>query len=71
MEGIYLWEWFVDLHGARTSSGFGINPIPYAEIHAWASLSQLSLSVWEVRVLRQMDRAWLSAFVESQKKPSS
>lgn len=55
----HVWEWFLELHAARSGSGFGPNPIGYADIDAWARLSRRRLAAWEVAAIRAMDQAYL------------
>lgn len=61
----YLWEWFNELQGARTSNGFGANPITYTEMAAWATLSGRDLEPFEVRLLKDLDLLYLSAVAEA------
>jgi hypothetical protein len=55
----YIWDWFLELCRGRPSSGSGLAPIPSTEIAAWASLSRVELSVWELGVLRKLDMAFI------------
>jgi len=59
-EVAYLWDWFLELDSARTSNGFGLNPIGYTELAAWAALTGRSPLPWEVRWLMALDRARLA-----------
>ena len=57
----YLWGWFVELSTARGGSGFGgLNPIAYLEIDAWARLSGVELTAFELGVLRRLDHLFLT-----------
>ena len=58
--GEVLWGCFIELHAARTSSGFGANPIPFTEIDAYSRLMGAQLRQHEVAILRAMDDAWLT-----------
>lgn len=60
LAGEHLWDWFLELDAGR-SSGFGLNPLSYSEIAAWAALSGAQPSSWEVTALKRMDAARLSA----------
>lgn len=60
----YLWGWFIELASARTSNGFGLNPISYVEIAAWARLTGREPSPWEVSLLKRMDGAALAAYAK-------
>lgn len=52
--------WFGELSAARTSNGFGMNPLSYAEILAWATLTRRSPAPVEVSALRRIDSAFLT-----------
>lgn len=56
----HVWNWFSDLCGARTSNGFGLNPITFSEIAAWAQLTGNAPSSWEVSLLKRLDLAYLA-----------
>lgn len=64
----HVWRWFCEIAGARTSNGFGANPISYGEIAAWASLTGQDVSPWEARLLRRVDAAVLNV-LNSKDKP--
>lgn len=59
LEGQHLWEWFWELNTARTSNGWGANPIGYEQIQTWASLTGTITRPSEIRVLRAMDEQWM------------
>jgi len=56
--GEHIWAWFWALDSARSSSGFGISPIGYGDIDAWARRTGVDPTPWEVSVLRDMDMAY-------------
>jgi hypothetical protein len=56
----HIWNWFLDMHGARTNNGFGWNPISYAEIFAWGRLMGERVRRHEARLLREMDMLFLA-----------
>lgn len=66
--GECLWTWFWEVSGARTSNGFCLLPLSWADIEAWARLTATSLSPYEALTLRRMDAAYLSAHAEATKK---
>ena len=51
----HVWGWFLDLHGSRGEGG-----INYAELLAWAQLNELTPTPFEIRLLRELDRAFLA-----------
>lgn len=57
--GRYLWEWFLELHSARGSTGFGPAAISWSEIDAWARLSGRRPTSMEVAAIRALDHAYL------------
>lgn len=61
----HLWQWFVELDAARSSNGFGGNPIGFGEVEAWARLTGRSPRPWEVTALRRMDALRLELAAEA------
>ncbi|MGO7779487.1 hypothetical protein ACC808_10495 [Rhizobium ruizarguesonis] len=47
---------------ARAGTGFGINPIAWQEIDAWARLRKLNLSQWEIDALISLDSLRVELF---------
>lgn len=58
--GAHVWTWFRELNISRGYSQAGPNPLAYAEIAAWAQLTQRVPRVWEVAWLRELDMIWLA-----------
>lgn len=56
----HVWRWYCELGGARTSNGFGLNPISYSEIRAWADLTGADPTPWEVSLLKRLDMVTLA-----------
>jgi hypothetical protein len=67
-EAVHIWNWFLDLHAARTSNGFGSNPITFAEISAWSALTGARPSEFEVGAIRRLDVLYISMEGEGAKK---
>ncbi len=67
-EGAYLWHYWLELHRARTGSGFAVNPLSYSEIEAWARLTDQAVTPWETRVIRAIDDTFMDAEVEASKR---
>jgi len=58
----HVWEWFVaELSPRRSSSGFGANPLSFADIEAWARLTGRRPTSFEARLLMQLDDAMVHA----------
>jgi len=64
---IYCYEIFSDLSRRRTNSGFGMNPLSFAEILAYKELLQIDLEIWEVKIILLLDE-WLLDFVAKQEE---
>lgn len=64
----YIWSWFLELSGARSSNGFAANPIQYSEIDAWARLKKINITPFEVEAIVKIDGVFLSHMAEKAKK---
>jgi len=56
---VHVWNWYCELSAARTSNGFGLNPISYTEIDAWVRLLRIDVVPWEIRVIKNLDSMYL------------
>lgn len=54
-EGAHVWEWFLELHSARSG------PISFTEIKAWSELTGSLIEPWEVRAIKEMDIEYLKS----------
>jgi hypothetical protein len=54
----HLWAVFLDLHSTR-EVGFAAGPISFREIESYARLTGVTLTPWEVGVIRAVDAAVL------------
>ncbi|MDX3973300.1 hypothetical protein [Shinella sp.] len=59
-EAEHIWSWFIELDKAR-QVGMQANPIAFSDIQAFAALSGVAMLPWEVRALRSLDHAILTA----------
>jgi hypothetical protein len=66
----YCLAWFDELHRTRSNSGFGQNPISYAEIDAWSRLTNIELTPLEVSAIMRLDSAYLNIQAEQIAKRS-
>ena len=57
----YAWGCFNDLQATRSSNGFSSNPISFLEMDAYIRLSGRVLLPHEVRAIKLIDSAFLSA----------
>lgn len=60
----HIWATFIELHEGRTYGMSGPNPISYDIIKAWCDLSGISLSPWEVELVKALDSIWLKTISE-------
>lgn len=60
-----MWRWFKELDRARTGTGFGINPIAWQEIDAWAHRRKVEPSQWEIDALISLDALRMELFYAS------
>lgn len=63
-----VWRWFIDLHNARGSNGFGVNPINYTEIKAYFDLMDILPEEWEVNLIKRFDNEALLAYAKEAKE---
>ena len=51
----HLWPIFLELHSARSSNGFGLNPLSFVELDAYQRVTGIELLPEEVSLLRLAD----------------
>lgn len=59
LAGVPIWQAFAALSDARTWGPGGPDPIQPAQVEAWARLMQIVLPPHHVRIIADMDGAWL------------
>ena len=64
----YIWKDFLALNSARTSNGFGVNPLSYTEIKAYFDLQQQLPEPWESEVLRYFDAVVMQVYADKAKQ---
>jgi hypothetical protein len=52
-----VWFWFRDLIDCR-EAGFSTGPLSHQEIESWSRLCRVPVTPLEVKLLRQLDRAF-------------
>lgn len=62
--GMHVWNYFLELHGERGSSGMGVSKITSSGIIDWQQIEGIRLKHWEIRAIRLLDNLWM----ESQRK---
>ncbi|WP_428428240.1 phage tail assembly chaperone [Pararhizobium sp.] len=60
--GELYWQWFVDLHRARTWHMGGPNAISYVDIESYSRVMRWPLQPHHVEVITAMDQAFLSHY---------
>ena len=63
-QAAHLLGWFNEISAGRTSSGFGWNPLTWADLAAWSRLTGTALRPWEVRMLKRLDHLFLKIQAE-------
>jgi hypothetical protein len=67
---IEVWQWFLQLNETRSSNGFGFDPIGYGDICAFFQLIQIVPEMWELDLIRGLDRTVLGVYAAKQKADS-
>lgn len=67
----HIWQWFFELSDARSSGGMGPASISYQDIAAWSRLTGHRPSPWEVSVIRDLDRLWMSIIPDPKAAPAA
>jgi hypothetical protein len=55
--------------GWSQAGGMGLVPISSSELHAWASLYQITLLDWEIKAMKQASRSYVSQSYEESNTP--
>jgi len=63
-----LWQDFLELHNARSSNGFGVNPISFLEIDAWARVNQITVNPADIKIIKALDNVYLKQQAKEAKK---
>lgn len=69
-DSMHIYMEYMNELGFFVENGFGISPLPYAEIKAWAELQEISLTPFESRLLRRISQAYVSQYNISSKSGS-
>lgn len=56
----YAWNWFWELRNTVASGMNGHEPIGYEQIRAWNDLLQIDIAPWEVKLIRELDKVFLT-----------
>jgi len=56
----YIWGWFCELSGGRNYADGHPMPLSYSEIESWANLTKTEPTAWEIGVIKQIDRVFLT-----------
>lgn len=57
----WLWQTWRQIAEGRQGSGFGPLPITWRDMRDWCELMHMSLTPWEVGVIRLLDRVFLQS----------
>lgn len=64
----YIWKWFIDLDSSRSSNGFGIDPINYADVLAYFNLYDIEPMDYELQAIKKLDSIAIKHSVDQMKK---
>lgn len=56
-----VWDIFWRMNPRRGNNGFGLMPISYTELEAWARLRNVEFTDWDLDAFDKMDTAFLSS----------
>lgn len=59
-----LWMDFRALDSARSSNGYGANPISFSEIQAYCKMMEIELQPWEIEIIKVFDVTLLNLQAE-------
>jgi len=65
---VRAWRWWTELAAARPASGFGLSPLSFGEVAAWARLTGERPAPLEVRAIMAADAAWRQAVDDARPK---
>lgn len=69
-----VWRWFIDLNNARSSNGYGVNPIAYSDLKAYLDLIGIEIEDWELSLIKRIDNEAMLSYAkesESERKKAS
>ena len=61
---VHVWDWYKELHNVRPNTGMGNAPVQYSEIYAWAALTRVQPTPWEVQLIARLDAEFLIVTAE-------
>lgn len=64
----HIWKWFIDLDSSRSSNGFGIDPINYADVLAYFNLYDIEPMDYELQAIKKLDSIAIKHSVDQMKK---
>ncbi len=64
----YLWDIFLRLSNRRGSNGFGLDPIGWCDIDAFARLTRVRLSPWEIGLIEMLDNLFRAQHAANSQK---
>lgn len=70
-EAKYLFERFLDISAGRSSNGWGISPLTWADFDTYCRTRQAKLSNWELDMLRAIDCEYVNAACERDRKQAA
>lgn len=59
LNGMFVWDSFLDIHQGRSYGMSGPNPLSWEAISAWCNLNEIVLSSWEIGMIKSLDSIWV------------
>lgn len=67
-EAKYLFERFLDISAGRSSNGWGVSPLTWADFDTYCRTRRTQFSNWELDMLRAIDSEYCRAAAERDKR---
>jgi hypothetical protein len=65
---MHVWDWFWQLNARRCPGFDSMAPISYSDIYHWVTLTRTQITPDEIRMLIQLDDAYLQAISTERKE---
>ncbi|MEO7031122.1 MAG: hypothetical protein ABI351_11975 [Herbaspirillum sp.] len=64
----HVWQMFLSLNQSRSNNGFGASPISYTEMLAWATLTDIRPTPYEVSAIKSLDTVYMAIQAKAAEK---
>ncbi len=67
----YVWDWFLELQEERSFTEMGSpEALTSGQLESWSRLNRISLSAFELKAIKQLDRLFISKKYEKKEEPA-